>query len=102
VAKLVVLYKTPKDKAHFDAHYASTHIPLAKKIPGVRKYEVSTGSVASPAGDPGVHLVAMLTFDSAEAIAAGFGSPEGKAAAGDLANFASGGADLLMFETKEV
>lgn len=101
MAKLVVIYKTPKDEAHFDAHYASTHIPLAKKIPGVRKYEISTGAVASPAGDPGVHLVAMLSFDSVEAIGAGFASAEGKAAAGDLANFATGGADLLMFETKE-
>jgi uncharacterized protein (TIGR02118 family) len=102
MAKLVVIYKTPKDKAHFDAHYAATHIPLAKKIPGVRKYEVSKGPIASPGGDPGVHLVATLTFDSVDAIAAGFASAEGKAAAGDLANFASGGADLLMFESEEV
>ena len=102
MAKLVVLYKTPKDTAHFDAHYASTHIPLAKKIPGMRRYEVSQGPVATPAGDSGIHLVAMLSFDSLAALQSALGSPEGKAAAGDLANFASGGADLLMFETKEV
>ena len=102
MAKLVVIYKTPKDSAHFDAHYASTHIPLAKKIPGLRKFEVSGGAVGSPAGDPGVHLVALLAFESLEAIGAGLSSSEGQAAAGDLANFASGGAELLMFDTKEV
>jgi uncharacterized protein (TIGR02118 family) len=49
-ATLVVMYKTPKDKAAFDKHYVEKHIPLAKKIPGVRKYEVSQGPVATPAG----------------------------------------------------
>jgi hypothetical protein len=29
-------------------------------------------------------------------------SPEGKAAAGDLANFADGGAELYFFDAKEV
>jgi hypothetical protein len=31
-----------------------------------------------------------------------FGSDAGKAAAGDVPKFASGGADLLIFDTKEV
>jgi uncharacterized protein (TIGR02118 family) len=29
MARLVVLYKTPKDAAAFDQHYRATHIPLA-------------------------------------------------------------------------
>jgi hypothetical protein len=36
------------------------------------------------------------------ALQAALASPEGQAAAGDLANFADGGADLLMFDTKDV
>ena len=102
MAKLVVLYKTPQDTAAFDAYYASTHIPIAKKIPGLRSYEVSTGPVLSPAGASGVHLVATLTFDNLEAIQAAFASPEGQAAAADVGKFASGGVDMLMFETKSV
>ncbi len=35
MAELVVLYKTPKDEREFDRHYVETHIPLAKKIPGL-------------------------------------------------------------------
>ena len=34
MAHVVVMYKTPKDAAAFDKHYAEIHIPLAKKIPG--------------------------------------------------------------------
>ena len=102
MAEVLVLYKTPTDTAAFDKHYAETHIPLAKKLPGLRKYEISQGIVGTPSGPSGVHLVATLTFDSMAAIQAGLGSAEGQAAAGDLPNFASGGADLLMFDTKEV
>ena len=36
------------------------------------------------------------------AIGAGFASKEGQATAGDLANFAQAGAQLLMLETREV
>jgi uncharacterized protein (TIGR02118 family) len=100
MAQLVVLYKTPTDKAAFDKHYAQTHIPLAKKIPGVLSYTLSDGDVATPAGPSGIHLVAILEFESLAAIAAGFASPEGQAAGADVATFATGGADLLMFDTK--
>jgi len=101
MADVVVLYKTPKDPVAFDKHYAETHIPLARKMPGLRKYQVSKGPVATPAGPSGLHLVAILTFDSMAAVQAAFGSAEGKATAGDVPNFASGGADILIFDTKD-
>jgi uncharacterized protein (TIGR02118 family) len=102
MAKIVVLYKTPKSADAFDTYYFATHVPLAKKLPGLKKYDVSKGDVGSAAGASGVHLVATLYFDSLDAIKAAFGSPEGKATAGDLANFADGGADLYFFDTKDV
>jgi uncharacterized protein (TIGR02118 family) len=102
MARLVVLYKTPKNAEAFDRYYASTHIPLAKKVPGLKKYDVSQGTVGAPAGPSGIHLVATLYFDSLDALNAGLSSPEGQAAAGDLANFADGGVDLYMFDTKDV
>ena len=48
------------------------------------------------------HLAAILWFDSLAAIQSALGSPEGQATAGDLANFAQAGVDLLMFDSKEV
>jgi uncharacterized protein (TIGR02118 family) len=101
-AKLLVLYKTPADAAAFDKYYHATHAPLAKKIPGLRRFEISTGPVASASGNSGLHLVAMLEFDSLQSLQQGLQSPEGSAAAGDLGNFAQAGVDLLMFDTKEV
>jgi len=74
-------------------------VPLAKKVPGLKAYEISKGPVVMPGGASNVHLVACLTFDSMADLQAALASPEGQAAAGDLANFADGGADLMMFET---
>jgi uncharacterized protein (TIGR02118 family) len=63
---------------------------------------VSKGTVAAPAGPSGIHLVATLYFDSLDAIKTALTSAEGQAAAGDLANFADGGAELYFFDTKDV
>ena len=102
MAELVVLYKTPKDTAAFDKHYFETHIPLAKKLPGLKKYAVSKGPVATPGGPSPFHLVAILSFDSMGDIQKAFGTPEGKAAAADVAKFATGGVEMQMFDTKDV
>jgi uncharacterized protein (TIGR02118 family) len=102
MAEVVVMYKTPKDSAAFDKHYSEKHIPIAKKIPGLRKYAISQGPVATPAGPSAFHLIAILTFDNLAGIQAGFGSAEGRAAAADVQTFATGGADMLLFDTREV
>lgn len=100
MAKLLVLYKRPANAKAFDDYYFSKHVPLAKKMPGVRRYDVSTGPVQALGSESPYHLVATLTFDSVAAIQSALGSPEGKAAAGDLANFAQAGADLFTFDEK--
>ena len=102
MAKIVVTYKTPRDTKAFDSYYFSTHVPLAKTIPGLKKYDVSIGDVASPTGPSGYHLVATLYFDNRAAVDAAFASPEGRAAAADIGNFADGGVEIIFFETKDV
>jgi uncharacterized protein (TIGR02118 family) len=102
MATLAVMYKTPEDKGAFDKYYFETHVQLAKKFPGLRKYEVSRGPVATPAGPSGYHLVALLHYDNLAAIQAALASPEGQAAVADVQNFATGGWDVVMFDTREV
>jgi uncharacterized protein (TIGR02118 family) len=75
---------------------------LAKTIPGLKKYEVSRGAVATPAGPSNYHLTALLHYDDVAAIQKGFASPEGQAAVADVQNFATGGVDILMFDTRPV
>jgi len=98
MALVVAVYKTPNNAAAFNDYYFKTHVPIAKKLPGLLSYQVSEGGVSLD----GVHLVALLEFDSLEAIQKAVASPQGQATTGDLANFADGGVDLMVFETKEV
>ena len=102
MARVVVMYKTPNDPVAFDKYYFASHVPIAKKIPGLRKYEVSQGAVASPGGASGVHLVAVLHFDDMAAVGRAFSSAEGQPAVADVGTFATGGVDIIMFDQRDV
>jgi uncharacterized protein (TIGR02118 family) len=104
MARMLVIYKTPQDLAAFERHYFETHIPLAKKLPGLRKYEVSRGPITTLAGPDDIHFVASLEFDDLAAIRRAFASPEGEACAADVRSFAPDRSQLLMllFENREV
>jgi uncharacterized protein (TIGR02118 family) len=101
MAQILVLYNTPADPAEFDRYYHERHISLAKTIPGLRSYLISSGPVQALAGTA-PYLVATLTFDSMADINAALTSPEGQATAADLSNFAPEGATLLIHESKAV
>jgi uncharacterized protein (TIGR02118 family) len=104
MARLMVLYKTPKDTAAFDKYYFETHVPIAKKLPGLKKYEVNQGGVGLPMGGPGIHRIAILHFDDMASIQAAIGSPEGQATVADVGNFAQdpGAVQVLLFETRMI
>jgi uncharacterized protein (TIGR02118 family) len=97
----MVLYGRPDDTDAFDRHYRDVHIPLAKKLPGLRRYTVSRG-VNAAFGEDAAYLIAELDFDDAAALQASMGTAEGKAAGADMvANLASGGVRNLVFEVDE-
>ena len=102
-ARMLVIYKTPADTAAFDKHYFDIHIPMAKRLPGIRKYEVSRGPITKMAGED-VYLVGTLTFDSLDAIKAAFASEVGAECAADRKRFAPDLSQLQMylFEDREV
>ena len=87
MVKFVALYKKPADVEAFEKHYNEIHAPLARKIPGLKRLEVSH-MTGSPAGEPKFHMMAELYFDDKDAMFAGMSSDEGKAAAKDVMGFA--------------
>jgi uncharacterized protein (TIGR02118 family) len=98
MVKLSVLYGHPKDPAAFEEYYAGTHMGIAEQMKGVNRIELSK-VVASPDGSkPAFYRTADLYFDDLDHLKRVLGSPEGKATAADLANFATGGATLLISE----
>ncbi len=92
---LTVCYGHPADPAAFDAYYGSTHRPLAEKIPGLVSF-TARHCDSLDASAPPYFLIAELSFSSREAMNAALGSPEGHAAAADVANFATGGATMFV------
>lgn len=101
-AKLLVLYNHPTDPAVFDGYYSETHTPIAKTLPGVRSFVVSTGPIAAPDGSRSpYHQIAEFTFDSMADLQAALSSSAGRTTAGDLRNFAGAGVTLVTYETRE-
>lgn len=103
MARMIVIYRTPPDVDAFDRHYFDIHVPLAKKLPGLRKYEVSHGPIATPIG-PEVHRIGTLYFDDLAAIKKAFASPEGQAAGADRRIYApdDSGVQMFLFDNQEV
>ena len=99
---VVALHRKPDDPAAYMKHYSETHIPLAKALPGLRRFEVSKGGVAFPGATSEFLLVALLQFDSVEAVQAAIDSPQGQAALADTHVLAPNDGDLtmLLFDTE--
>jgi len=81
--RFLALYETPTDPEVFDRHYREVHIPLGRRLPGLRRYAVGRDVVAVR-GAP-YFLVAELEWDTMEELRAAFASPEGRATAADAA-----------------
>jgi uncharacterized protein (TIGR02118 family) len=95
-------YDPPADAAALDAYVDSTHLPIAKRMPGPRAPDVSAGPVVTAGGPAPYHEVAVLDVDSLAGLQAAAVSADGQAAVGDTANFASGGVIFPISEERTV
>jgi uncharacterized protein (TIGR02118 family) len=68
----------------FVAHYRDVHIPITRRFPGVRQYDVFPVG-----GEEGPDAFALMAFDSAEDFQAVFATPEGQEAMADSETFVS-------------
>ncbi|TPN76031.1 EthD family reductase [Mesorhizobium sp. CU2] len=103
-AKMLVIYKTPTDPEAFDRHYFEVHIPLAKKLPGLRRYDVSRRPIIKRSAGEMPYLVGTLYFDSLADMQSAFATEIGIACAADRRILAPGDDDftMLLFEVDEV
>ncbi|MEV7021189.1 EthD family reductase [Kitasatospora sp. NPDC093558] len=101
-ARFLVLWGTPQDPAEFERHYRDVHIPLARKLPGLRRYSLSRNAMPIRGGDA-YYLVAELDFDDITSLREAFGSPEGRATAADVAVLAAGASvHSMVYELEDV
>lgn len=94
--KLTVLYGPPTNKQDFENYYANTHLPIAAKMKGVERLEL-TRFAPGPDGDqPAYYRMAELYFPTEEQMQTTMNSPEGEATVADLPKFATGGVTVLV------
>ena len=94
--KVTVLYSHPKSPDEFEKYYESTHLPLAGKIKGVDRVELTQFVSAPDGGKPAFYRMAELYFVTQAQMEQSLGSAEGQAAVADFENFATGGVTVLI------
>ena len=83
-ARFLAIYDAPADSEAFDRHYNEIHIPLIRRLPGLRRYSVGR-DVTALHGSP-CYLVTELEWETIADLRAAFDSPEGRATATDAAH----------------
>lgn len=102
MVRLQVLYGHPKDPAAFDKYYQEHHIPIARRMKGLKKWTVGR-VLGSADGKPSpYYYMADLYMESRAAFDELLASPEGKAAVADVPNYATGGVTFLYTEIEEI
>lgn len=92
--KLFVYYGEPTDPAAFEKYYVENHLPLVQRLPGLISAEFSLGLRVLGEGNAPWGLF-QAEFESAEALQAALESDAGTAVAGDVKNYATGGATVV-------
>lgn len=100
--RLLVLYGHPRDPEAFDRYYASIHVPLAKRMQGLRKWTIGKVQGTPDGSQSPYYYIADLYADSREQLDAIIASPEGQAAVADVPNYATGGVTFLYTDVEDV
>lgn len=101
MVRLTVLYGHPEDPEAFQRYYHETHIPLARKMQGLKGWTIGMCESATPGENPPYYMIVGLYAESRAAMEAILASPEGQAAVADVPNFATGGASF-MYDDEQV
>ena len=104
MVKFIVLWNTPEDPVAFERYYRNVHIPLAKQMPGLRRYTIGRHTMPVHGGEP-YYWIAELEWDNMDALQKAIQSPQGQATAQDADNLAHiGNAERrsMVYEVEEV
>lgn len=94
--KVTVLYGHPESPDEFEKYYESSHLPLAGKIKGVDRLELTKFVSAPDGGKPAFYRMAELYFATQAQMEQSLESAEGQATVADFENFTTGGVTVLI------
>jgi len=103
MVRIIALHRPPADPASYDDYYRRVHLPIARRIPGVRQIRFGRVRKMEDRSKPPFHLVSDVYFDDMSSLEAALQSSEMAAALADIPNFAADGAITIMFcESEDV
>ena len=94
--KVTVLYGHPASPEEFEKYYGSIHLPLAAKMKGVARIELTKFVAGPDGGKPAFYRMAELYFTTQAQMEQSLGSVEGQATVADLPKFATGGVTVVI------
>jgi uncharacterized protein (TIGR02118 family) len=100
-AKITVVYAQPKSVEEFDKYYFEKHMPLVYAVKEVKKVEIARPAPGPNGAAPPHHLITEIWFESPEVLKAVTATPEWKAIAADVANFAAPGGSTAFVSVVE-
>lgn len=100
--RLLVLYGHPKDPVAFDRYYREAHIPIARRMKGLKKWSIGKVEGTPDGSPPPYYYIADLYMESRAEFEELLASPEGQAAVADVPKFATGGVQFLYTEVEVV
>ena len=101
IAKLIVMYPQPADRAAFEKVYAEEHVPLAvKNLVGKTKI-IATKVLSAPQGIPRFYRIVEVHFPSMAVLASCADSQGGKETLDHAVQISSGGPPVIMVAEEE-
>jgi len=98
--QVTALYNHPQNPAAFDEHYQEVHIPLVRKLLGLKGFTITKPTTLNPQEPSPYYLMAHLYFEDMGTFQTALQSPEGQAVVNDVRNFATGGVSLIGGEVQ--
>ncbi|MEU2718626.1 EthD family reductase [Streptomyces sp. NPDC007205] len=99
--RLTCLFGHPDDPAAFQEHYRNVHIPLGKQLPGIKRWIVGLCETQDGKPPP-FYMIAELCTATREDMEQLLASPQGQTVAADVANFATGGATIILYQEEVI
>ncbi|MEA9985439.1 EthD family reductase [Subtercola sp. RTI3] len=99
--KLTVIYDNPTDAEAFEEGYAREQVALAKKVPGLIRFESSKVWPKEDGTPTPAYRMIDLYFDDYDSASAAVATPEAALLFPSIFGLATGGVRLLFSDTEE-
>jgi uncharacterized protein (TIGR02118 family) len=96
MCRLTVLYGHPTNPTEFDRYYHEIHIPIARKMRGLKGWTIGKCQSLDPSERPAYYMIVGLYADTRQDLEKIIASPEGQDTVDDVPRFATGGATFIF------